>query len=679
MKKYLIFALLLFFSSGLLTGREAEMPETGGINAWVAANFAKGVVPPFSFDYDVVNSDCFIGGWQFRKESVPSDEPGVEKFKFTYTGRREGVRAECLLDIIPEYDALRWTVYITNISATDSKNVSALRALNASLHYSNDGECRLHYLEGSHISKADYHPRTEVLQEGGNVQFVPAGGRSSQEQFPYYNLELPDGNGVVVAVGWTGTWISEFEKTGNSVKMQAGMKTFDSYLHPGETVRTPLVGLVFWEGDDRMAGHNKFRRFSLAHHTRMKDGRFVEYPFSCSFNHRDPYPCQEYSCLTEEMAVAVVERYTQFGFSPEVFWLDAGWFTGAADYQHGKSWANTVGNWSVDKGKFPRGLKPVSDAVHRAGAKFLLWFEPERVMKGTDWAVKHPEWLLEIEGSTDETYRLFDMSNPEARAWMTSEIAGLMRENGVDYYRQDFNMEPDKYWEQNDEPGRRGMKEMRYIEGEYAFLDTLMQIFPDMLIDNCASGGRRLDFEMQKRSAPLWRSDYYHYDDPDGYQGHTVGLNFFLPLHGTGVLTDDPYSFRCGMSSALILNWRVTSKYNNVLRMRKNVEEYLAIRPYYYEDYYPLCQLDDLTADDIWVAYQMHRPSDDTGVIVAFRRPGAPEDTYTVKLCGLDPEKEYTVTSFDFEGESHFTGAELAAGYTLEIAEPRGSLIIQYR
>ncbi len=107
MKKYLFFALLLCFSSRLLSGSEAEMPESGGIHAWVASNFARGVVPPFSFDYDGVNSDSFIGGWQFRKESMPCDETGVEKVRITYTGRREGLRVECLLDIIPEYDALR--------------------------------------------------------------------------------------------------------------------------------------------------------------------------------------------------------------------------------------------------------------------------------------------------------------------------------------------------------------------------------------------------------------------------------------------------------------------------------------------------------------------------------------------------------------------------------------------
>ena len=123
---------------------------------------------------------------------------------------------------------------------------------------------------------------------------------------------------------------------------------------------------------------------------------------------------------------------------------------------------------------------------------------------------------------------------------MQEYIGDMIEQNGIDYYRQDFNMEPDKYWARYDEPDRIGMKEIRHIEGLYAFWDYLLERFPGLLIDNCASGGRRLDLETIKRSAPLWRSDYYHYDDPDGYQCHNFGLSFFLPFHGTGILQTDP-------------------------------------------------------------------------------------------------------------------------------------------
>ena len=46
--------------------------------------------------------------------------------------------------------------------------------------------------------------------------------------------------------------------------------------------------------------------------------------------------------------------------------------------------------------------------------------------------------------------------------------------------------------------------------------------------------------------------------------------------------------------------------------------EFAAVRPYFYEDYYPLTGYGDMTGDDIWLAYQLLRPSDQTGYVVAF-------------------------------------------------------------
>lgn len=173
-------------------------------------------------------------------------------------------------------------------------------------------------------------------------------------------------------------------------------------------------------------------------------------------------------------------------------------------------------------------------------------------------------------------------------------------------------MLPAGYWRDADEPGRSGIKEIRHIENLYKFWDYLLDRFPGLLIDNCASGGKRLDWESIGRSAPLWRSDYYHYDDPDGYQCHTYGLNFFLPIHGTGILLPDQYSFRSSLSSALQCNWKVTEPGVSVLDMQQRIREYRDIREYYYEDYYPLSGTGDLTGSDVWLAYQMHRPSDDS-------------------------------------------------------------------
>ena len=91
-------------------------------------------------------------------------------------------------------------------------------------------------------------------------------------------------------------------------------------------------------------------------------------------------------------------------------WLDAAWFPGG--------FPNGVGNWFCDPKKFPNGLKPVSDACHQLGLKFIFWFEPERVAKGTQIAQEHPEFVF----GGDEG-GLFKLGDPAARRWLTDLLS----------------------------------------------------------------------------------------------------------------------------------------------------------------------------------------------------------------------------------------------------------------
>ena len=652
------------------------------IARWIDSRFAKGQLPPFSFILDEKPSEEFLRSWRWSRTAPASTDKNVVLRTFTYTDPRSGLEVVCDVKGYPEFRAVEWVLHFHNTSAKNSGQLTRVKVADFDMVYPAAGALKIHYAEGNKISKADYAPRTAEFRTEQPLHIEPHGGRSSEEAFPFFNLESEASQqGVMVAVGWTGTWFADLEKRDPSrLTLAAGMLNTDLYLYPGEQIRTPSVALMFWSGD-RMNGHNRFRRLVLAHHSRKVDGSPF-YPLCSAFNYRDPQPCGEYSCLTADWAIAMVRRYSMFELTPDVFWLDAGWHTGAGDFRHGKSWANTTGNWTVDRERFPEGLKPVSDAVHEAGAKFMVWFEPERVVKGTQWATEHKEWMLDTEwpeGSEQSTWYLFDLGNDEACDWLCKYYGDLIEENGIDYYRQDFNMLPAGYWRDADEPGRSGIKEIRHIENLYKFWDYLLERFPGLLIDNCASGGKRLDWESIGRSAPLWRSDYYHYDDPDGYQCHTYGLNFFLPIHGTGILLPDQYSFRSSLSSALQCNWKVTEPGVSVLDMQQRIREYRDIREYYYEDYYPLSGTGDLTGSDVWLAYQMHRPSDDSGIVVAFRRQNAPDAEYTVRLGGLTPNASYTLVDCDTQAETVRSGRELTEGLTLRLDNPKSSLLIKYR
>ena len=302
----------------------------------------------------------------------------------------------------------------------------------------------------------------------------------------------------------------------------------------------------------------------------------------------------------------------------EYYWIDAEWFGNGG-------WPTSVGDWIVKKDLYPHGFKPLSDALRKTGRELMLWFEPERVFKGTHWYQEHQDWLLGAGGDN----ALLNLGNPAARKFLTKFISDRVDEFGLGCYRQDFNMDPLGLWRAADAPDRQGITEMRHVEGLYAFWDALLKKHPHLLIDNCASGGRRIDLETIGRATPFWRSDGPR--DPIAHQCHTYGLLQWVPLNATSEdHAGDDYEFRSSMSSALCVNWGVTGdvpaqKLPDTFPFdwcRRTLEQYLTIRDFYYGDYYPLTSYSQ--ARDVWMAYQLDRPGKGDGLVVVLRRPESP-------------------------------------------------------
>jgi alpha-galactosidase len=274
--------------------------------------------------------------------------------------------------------------------------------------------------------------------------------------------------GAVMAIGWSGQWLASFERDEKrSLRVQTGMEHFRVKLHPGEGIRTPRMLLLFWRGEEMLRGHNLFRQFMLKHGIPRIEGRLVVPPVAASFAGLNDY--------TEVNQIAVAPKYGERGI--ELQWIDAGWFVGG--------WPNGAGTWEPKPENFPRGLAPVGEAVHKAGMKFLLWFEIERVARGSEIAREHPEWVI---GPITEYGGLFNWGIAEARRWMTDRVSDQLRKGKVDIFRMDFNMEPLMYWLRNDPPDRQGMTEIRFVEGMYRMWDDLRVRHPGLWVNNCASG-----------------------------------------------------------------------------------------------------------------------------------------------------------------------------------------------
>jgi alpha-galactosidase len=224
----------------------------------------------------------------------------------------------------------------------------------------------------------------------------------------------------------------------------------------------------------------------------------------------------------------------------------------------------------------------------------------------------------------------------------------------------------------------------------YEFWDAILASQPGMVIDNCASGGRRIDLETISRSIPLWRSDWQcgWINDSTPGQTHTMGLSYWVPLSGTGVLgacrrAGDTYNFRSSLSAALQFgifpyeSFPIEEQYPWDWH-RRMLADFVRARPLFYGDYYPLVA--NSPDYDVWAAFQMHRPDLGEGLVLAFRRKDAPFISAALRLQGLDPVAEYELQDTDTGKTWKQTGQELGErGVRVTLEQAPESRLVFYR
>ena len=675
--------ILILAALAITIGASAQAPvarkAVENPEKWINSAFAKGAVPPFSFELNDVPSSKFIKGWKYTKTKEPAPQAGAVRYLITYKDPKSGLTVKVTATGYTDFPAVEWVLRLENAGSGNSGHISNLRAADFSVKEKGVTQFNMRRCRGSYASVHDFEVIEETIAADQALHFTTDAGRSSDEfALPFFNVTAAGaGTGFVFSIGWTGSWKADFANVGGSeCFVRMGLENADFYLKKGESVRTPMASVLFWEGKDPMTGHNAFRRFVLAHHSRKIDGKPWT-PLLGGLDWGDPAPCNEYTCLTDELTRAIVRRYKQLDIMPDVFWLDAGWYTTPEGNHFGGdfSWGVT-GNWECDGERFPDGFVNMSNLMHTLGSDFMVWFEPERVMKGTRFATAHPEYMMEM--PDEDRYYLFNLADDRAVDWLCKYIGDFIEVNGIDHYRQDFNTgRLAEFWAANDEPRRRGITEMKYIEGLYKYWDYLEKRFPRLQIDNCASGGRRLDLETTSRATPLWRTDY-DYGEPLGYQCHTYGLNLFLPLSCTGIYHTDFYNSRSSYGSAMVMNFAMLEDTQDGREMKRVYEEYKAIRPYYTKDYYPLSGFGDITGTDIWVAYQLHDPATGSGYVVGFRRPDCTATSYAVDMRALSPNGTYIVTNINTGESKEMYGGDMMNGYVLKLDSAPDSILIKY-
>lgn len=631
-------------------------------------------VEPFSFVYDGKASSTLLPDWKKTVTSKPGPD-GKTLHTITYTDLKTGL--VCMLDLteFADFPAAEWVLRFRNDGKSDTPILEDIQALR--VVWVGEEKPVLNYSKGSDCRVDDFQYQTQPLQPNEDVRLATRGGRSSETCLPFFNLS-GDGEGVITALGWSGQWAIKFSRGfGDAVTQTGGMEKTHLRLRPGEEIRSPRGLLLTWQGRT-IDGHNLLRRFILKHSTHRIGGEIPA-----------PVCAASWGGMRTNAHLERIAVFPKENLKYDYYWIDAGWYGREGNYSPSEfegEWATQVGNWNYNPTAHPKGLRPISDAIHAAGMKFLLWFEPERAIWGTPLTQEHPDWFLGKKESGSNV--LLNLGNPEARRGITEIISKLIREHGVDAYRQDFNFGPLLYWQEADAPDRQGMAEIRHIEGLYAFWDALLEQFPDLLIDNCASGGRRIDLETIRRSIPLWRSDLQCWPnfDPTGSQVHSHGLMHWVPCSTTGVQMrpNDTYNFRSCICTGVQFCLYPYEK--NEIRAdypyewhRRMLAEMERAKPYYFGDYYPFTAGD--VSSECWLAYQMHRPDLDEGMICVFRRPGSPYVQATFLLKGLceDAAAVYSLEDADTGKVETRSAAELRSGLSVTIDQPRQSRLLFYR
>jgi alpha-galactosidase len=619
--------------------------------------------PVFSFVYDGRPSAEFLKTWKLERSSKTSKtlDPHRTERTLTYTDPKTGLVVRVVAVEYHDFPTVEWTVYFKNRGTTATPILENIQALDAKFARGHYGEFLLHHAVGSPCAQNDYAPLESPLEPKREKRIGAAGGRPTNSDLSYFNLEVPTGHGVIVVVGWPGQWSSLWTRDADTgLRVQAGQELTHFTLLPGEEVRSPLVVLQFWAGD-WIRSQNVWRRWMLAHNV-PKPGGDLPQPelFGCS-----SHLFNEMCAANEENQKLCIDRYLAEKIPIGHWWMDAGWYPCAPE-----GWPKT-GTWEVDTKRFPKGLRAISDHAHASGVKTILWFEPERVHPGTWLTEEHPEWIL-----GGAAGGLLNLGNLETRRWLTEHVDKLLTDQGIDLYRQDFNIDPLSHWRGADTPERQGITEIRHVEGYLAYWDELRARHPKMFIDSCASGGRRNDLETMRRAIPLWRTDWRC--EPIGTQACTYGISLWIPLSGTGAQDIDPYIFRSNMVPFTNCLFDIRNEKLDYDLLRRLVAQWQKVAACYLGDFYPLTMYS--LGKDAWMAWQFDRPETGAGMIQAFRREKCIFESGRLKLFGLVPDARYEVVDFDRNEPHQATGQELMEkGLLVTIPDQPGAVVIHYQ
>ena len=598
-------------------------------------------------------------------------------------------------------NAVEWWLTLEAPDQYDSEIVSdlsycdfeiALTKEPASVHIESARYPSVHYSNGSNATPDDFWPFERVFWPFPKepYHFHCDGGRSSSGCMPYFNLQIQEDQGFVFSVGWSGQWHVFIDlidnEDSNVYSVKAKMDDVYFRVHSQEKLELPRMLIFPWEGDIEEA-YNSFRAWQLAQAPKI-GGKTVEPPIS-------PHT---WGGCPSDAHLSIIDAVKRYDLDVDTYWIDAGWFGEGyerSDDDFRDNWFFNVGAWNTLPHLYPKGFTDIAEALSDSKMGLQLWFEMERANSRVDIVSKHREYFIgpklpftpadRPESFITRYSLMLNLGYEPARRYITDVLSEHIEKANIKVLRIDFNYDPLPYWKYNDAPDRRGISEIKYIAGLYALMDELLAKYPNLMIDNCASGGRRLDFQFLRRGQPYTRTDYVCIRDRrDEYvQTQMLGISKWIPISGniSGNVRDPKRrmnNFRSHHACANTLDFmdpKIIENEEYMIWCKKAFKEAKRVRPLLCKDFYPLTGCTISKKD--WFAYQANDKNTGKGLVLAFRREECLNAAMTFALRGIDEDAEYILEDGD-SGQSWTAPGKYLQKLDVHIDEMGQSRIIFY-
>lgn len=500
-------------------------------------------------------------------------------------------------------------------------------------------------------------------------------GRSSHGHMPWFALARDGVAQLGGAVAWSGNWVVRLAPGPEGVALTGGLHdwSFAAALGPGDELVGPPFVLALAPGQELDALATQFARVGRRYwypHNNLADSLPVEW------NHWWSY---EDKTLDEAVFRRNVDEAAGLGI--EVCTLDAGWFGASDSATH---WYEQRGDWDhVNAERFPSGLRELSDYVHERGMAFGLWCEIEAIGAAARLQTTHPELVATRDG---KPLGYVCLGSGAGRVWALATLDRIITQYRCDWVKLDFNLDPDAGCDRADHGHGPGDGLYAHYRGYYALLEEVRGRHPEVVLENCSSGGLRIDLGIARQTHMAFLSD------PD-WPEHSLQCFWgaSLPLAPDALLhwgycewafaehrhqqfdPRDPglkphqidYYTRISMLRRFGFSQRLPDLPAWVAeRYKTHIADYKAhVRRFVREaDLLRLGgQPGRFGAGERWAVFQYAMPGGDEHLLAVFRLPGgAPEGLVTPR--GLDPSLMYTLTWLGEARVEQWSGAALLAG-----------------